>query len=177
MKFDEVYKKLNGAQKEAVDTLEGPLLVLAGPGTGKTQLLSARVANILLKTDTDPSSITCLTFTVNAANNMRERLRGMIGSTANQVVIKTFHSLAADLIAANPQHFYAGATLNPVSDLAAQEILYSIFEKLPHDDPLAAQYDDSYSYLGGALDAIGKAKDAGLTPEKLKEVLQQMLKI
>jgi DNA helicase-2/ATP-dependent DNA helicase PcrA len=172
-KFNESYSRLNTAQKLAVDAIEGPVLVLAGPGTGKTQLLSARVANILQNTDTDPSTITCLTFTVNAANNMRERLRGMIGSTANQVVIKTFHSLAADIISSNPQHFYAGATLNPVSELAAQEILQSIFDTLSHDNPLAVRYDNRYSYLGSALNAISKAKDAGLTPDKLKLVLDQ----
>lgn len=60
--------ELNAAQRAAVDTIDGPLLVIAGPGTGKTQLLSARVANILLKTDTSPSNIVCLTFTVNAAS-------------------------------------------------------------------------------------------------------------
>ena len=174
--FEEAYKQLNDEQRAAVDTIQGPVLVLAGPGTGKTQLLSARVANILKKTDTDPSAITCLTFTVNAANNMRERLRKMIGSTANQVVIKTFHSLAAEIIASNPQYFYAGATLNPVSDLAAQEILQSIFDTLAHDNPLAVRYDDRYSYLGSALGAIGKAKDAGLTPELLRSALKQNLK-
>ena len=176
MNFKEAYESLNSAQKKAVDQIDGPVLVIAGPGTGKTQLLSARVANILQSTDTDPSTITCLTFTVNAANNMRERLRSMIGSTANQVVIKTFHSLAADMIAANPQHFYAGATLNPVSDLAAQEILQTIFNTLAHDNPLAVRYDDRYSYLGSVLGAIGKAKDAGLTPDKLRAVLRQNAK-
>ena len=166
--FAKEYKRLNSAQKQAVDTIDGPLLVLAGPGTGKTQLLSARVANILTKTDTDPANIVCLTFTVNAANNMRERLRSMIGPNANQVVIKTFHSLAADIISSYPEHFYAGAVLNPMSDLAAQEIMLSIFDKLPHDNPLASMYNDKYTHLGNALQAIGRAKDAGLSPDKLR---------
>lgn len=172
MKFDEVYKNLNDQQKEAVDTLDGPVLVIAGPGTGKTQLLSARVANILKKTDTNPSAIVCLTFTVNAANNMRERLRGMIGKDANQIVIKTFHSLAGDIINSHPEHFYAGASLNPVSDLAAVEIMQNIFDSLPHDSPLATKYDDHYMQLANALDAIGRIKDAGINPEKLRRNLK-----
>ena len=53
MQFEKEYTKLNNAQRQAVDTLDGPVLVIAGPGTGKTQLLSMRVANILQKTDTD----------------------------------------------------------------------------------------------------------------------------
>lgn len=174
--FEQTYKELNAEQKSAVDTIDGPLLVLAGPGTGKTQLLSARVANILTRTDTDPANIACLTFTVNAANNMRERLRKMIGSSANQVVIKTFHSLAADIIASHPEHFYAGAVLNPVSDLASQEMLLSIFDTLPHDNPLASKYDDRYSHLGHALEAIGRAKDAGLSTIKLREEIASHLK-
>lgn len=159
---------LNNEQRQAVETLQGPILVLAGPGTGKTQLLSARVANILIKTDTDPSNIVCLTFTVNAANNMRERLRKMVGPAANQVVIKTFHSLAADIIASHPEHFYAGAVLNPISELAAQEIMHTIFDTLPYGNPLSVKFDGRYMHLTNALDAIGRAKDAGLTPEKLR---------
>lgn len=172
-KFDEVYKGLNPGQRKAVDAIDGPVLVLAGPGTGKTQLLSARVANILTKTDTDANNIVCLTFTVNAANNMRERLRSMIGPDANHVVIKTFHSLAADIIASNPEHFYAGAVLNPISELAAQEILQNIFDTLPHDSPLAARYDNKYIHLNNALQAIGRVKDAGMSPAKLQAALSQ----
>jgi DNA helicase-2/ATP-dependent DNA helicase PcrA len=175
-KFDEVYRELNAEQRQAVDAIEGPVLVLAGPGTGKTQLLSARVANILTQTDTDASNVVCLTFTVNAANNMRERLRGMIGSDANHVVIKTFHSLAADIIASHPEHFYAGAVLNPISELAAQEILQNIFESLPHDSPLAARYDGKYIHLNNALQAIGRVKDAGMSPEKLQAALDTHLR-
>lgn len=169
--FTQTYRKLNREQREAVDQTEGPVLVLAGPGTGKTQLLSARVANILTKTDADPSSIVCLTFTVNAANNMRERLRSMIGPAANHVVIKTFHSLAADMIASHPDHFYAGAVLNPVSDLASQEIIQNIFESLPHDSPLASKYDDRYVHLNNAINAIGRVKDAGISPKQLRSFL------
>ena len=65
------YAKLNDDQRLAVDTIEGPLLVVAGPGTGKTQILSLRVANILKSTDTKPINILCLTYTNKAAINMR----------------------------------------------------------------------------------------------------------
>ena len=61
--FEKNYKMLNAEQKEAVDTIDGPVLVIAGPGTGKTQLLSTRIANILQKTDTAPENILAMTFT------------------------------------------------------------------------------------------------------------------
>ncbi len=169
--FDKRYKSLNSQQRLAVDTIDGPLLVLAGPGTGKTELLSARVANILIRTDTDPTNIICLTFTVNATNNMRDRLRKMIGTRADQVVIKTFHSLAADIIASNPEYFYAGAVLNPISEIASQQIMQSILDTLPHDNPLASRFDNKYTYLTSILGAISKTKDAGLSPSKLREAI------
>ena len=72
--FQAVYRRLNSQQKKAVDNIEGPVMVVAGPGTGKTQVLAARIANILLKTDTKPRSILALTFTESAAKEMRQRL-------------------------------------------------------------------------------------------------------
>ena len=63
MNFEARYKKLNDNQRKAVDTIDGPVMVIAGPGTGKTELLSMRAANILQQTDVLPENILCLTFT------------------------------------------------------------------------------------------------------------------
>ena len=90
-KFQEAYQQLNPAQKEAVDTIEGPVLVSAGPGTGKTQILALRIANILVQTDTRPENILALTFTESGVLAMRKRLREIIGNPAYRVVINTFH--------------------------------------------------------------------------------------
>ena len=89
---------LNAKQQAAVEYLEGPLLVLAGPGTGKTQLLSKKVEYILKNTDTDPSMILCITFTDAGAKNMKDRLRSMIGQTADQIDIMTFHSFGQKIL-------------------------------------------------------------------------------
>jgi len=96
--FEEAYKKLNNAQKEAVESLEGPVMVIAGPGTGKTQVLALRIANILVKTDTKADGILCLTFTNGGVRAMRERLHAYIGSSASQVKIATFHSFAMNIV-------------------------------------------------------------------------------
>ena len=82
MDFEQAYNSLNDEQRAAVDHIDGPLLVIAGPGTGKTQLLSVRVANILKQTDVMPDSIPCLTITAAAASNMRHRLANFIGPEA-----------------------------------------------------------------------------------------------
>ncbi len=99
--FNEEYKNLNKAQKEAVDTIDGPVMVVAGPGTGKTQILALRIANILKKTDTKADGILCLTFTNSAVKAMRERLRKYIGAEASKVKIVTFHSFGLEILEKN----------------------------------------------------------------------------
>ncbi len=94
MGFEARYNQLNNAQKQAVDTIDGPVMIVAGPGTGKTELLSVRIANILNKTDTLPGNILCLTFTESGAQAMRERLVDIICKDAYKVAIHTLSSTA-----------------------------------------------------------------------------------
>jgi len=99
MDFDEAYKALTLGQKKAVDTVEGPVLVIAGPGTGKTHVLTLRVANILKVTQANPGNILVLTFTESAAKTVRKRLIGLIGETsAQEIFISTFHGFAEHLL-------------------------------------------------------------------------------
>jgi DNA helicase-2/ATP-dependent DNA helicase PcrA len=166
-----VYKKLNNAQKKAVGAIDGPLLVIAGPGTGKTQLLSMRVANILDKTDTDPSDILCLTFTNFAATNMRERLAQLIGPVAVHVTVRTFHSFAADIMNTYPDYFWHGARLTVVPDSIQLEIIENIVNKLPLDNPLAQRFSGAYTMLKDIKEALKLVKEAGLTPDKLTALM------
>ena len=103
--FEEAYKKLNSAQKKAVDTIEGPVMVVAGPGTGKTQTLAMRVANILAKTQMRPSNILCLTYSTSGAKAMRERLRAIIGPDAYGITIETVHGFCNHIILEHPHVF------------------------------------------------------------------------
>ena len=72
--FQNSYENLNPEQRKAVGTIEGPVIVNAGPGTGKTQILANRIGKILLETDTNPNNILCLTYTDNGTIEMRNRL-------------------------------------------------------------------------------------------------------
>jgi DNA helicase-2/ATP-dependent DNA helicase PcrA len=90
--YKDAFNGLNEAQRLAVTTIEGPVLVIAGPGTGKTQLLTTRIAHILATTDTLPQNILCLTFTESGAQTMRERLANLIGQAAYDVTISTYHA-------------------------------------------------------------------------------------
>lgn len=169
--FEESYKTLNAAQKKAVDTIDGPVLVVAGPGTGKTQLLSMRVANILRQTDTDASSILCLTFTNKAAINMRERLINLTDGTARDVMVKTFHSFAAELMNMYPDYFWNGAKLSTAPDTTQIEIIQDILGKLPLSNPLALKFAGNFTAGKDVKNALKYAKEAGLTPDKLKALI------
>ena len=169
--FLAAYGRLNKAQKTAVDIIDGPVLVVAGPGTGKTQLLSMRVANILQKTDTDPANILCLTFTNFAATNMRERLHQLIGPEAHKVMVRTFHSFSAEIMNAYPDYFWNGAALRIVPDAIQLEIIQDILGQLPLDNPLAVKFAGAYTTLNDVQQALRLAKEAGLTPAKLAAML------
>lgn len=169
--FDTRYKKLNQRQKQAVDTIEGPLMVVAGPGTGKTELLSMRVANILRRTDTLPENILCLTFTESGAAAMRRRLTEIIGKDAYKVAIHTFHSFGSEIINQYGEYFYHGANFRPASDLSAYELLRSIFDTLDFSNPLSGKMNDEYTHLSDTLTTISELKKSGLTNEELLKLL------
>ena len=99
----QAYIDLNDSQKEAVKNLDGPLLVLSGAGTGKTRVLTARLANLLYSNKTKPWNILAVTFTNKAAKEMRIRLESLIGPSANSVWLGTFHSIAARILRENSE--------------------------------------------------------------------------
>ncbi|MEO8784878.1 MAG: UvrD-helicase domain-containing protein, partial [Candidatus Saccharimonadales bacterium] len=167
---------LNKQQRLAVDTLDGPVLVIAGPGTGKTQLLSVRIAHILHKTDALPQNILCLTFSESAALNMRQRLVDIIGQAAYDVTISTYHAFGSDLIKGAPEIFNAtGLNFNPTDELGSDQILRQIIDKLPYSDPLKR----ADNYIGDLKNIISDFKKALLTPALIKQLAkhnQQFIK-
>lgn len=169
--FTTRYKKLNPRQKEAVDKIDGPVMVIAGPGTGKTELLSMRTANILRNTDTLPENILCLTFTESGANAMRQRLSEIMGPDAYKVAIHTFHSFGSEVINQNGEYFYHGANFRPASDIDTFELLNSIFDSLEFSNPLARKMNDDHTYLKDTLTVISELKKSGLTNEELLQLL------
>lgn len=172
IQFEERFKKLNPEQKRVVETIEGPLLVVAGPGSGKTEILSMRVAEILRKTHAQPANILCLTFTDSAAINMRDRLAKLIGDSAYQVAIHTFHNFCVDIIRTHGEFFYQGATFTPADEILQISVLESIFNSLSFDDPLRSYHPtEGYVYLKSVLHSISYIKKAGITPDELSILL------
>ncbi len=89
---------LNPAQKEAVEALGGPILILAGPGSGKTRVITHRIAYLVKKWQINPRRIIAVTFTNKAASEMKERLAGMLGQMVDQLTLGTFHSCCARIL-------------------------------------------------------------------------------
>lgn len=172
MDFKQVYSKLNPAQKEAVDTIDGPLLVVAGPGTGKTQLLSARVANILDKTDSLPHNILCLTFTESGAGNMRDRLSQFIGQSAYDVTISTYHAFGGDILTRFSDYFEDRLD-TPIDNLRKYQIVEEIVNNLSFRDPLK----QTRHHLRDLIATISEIKRALLTPEEIRSIAAENEKL
>lgn len=169
-KFQLEYQKLNPEQKEAVDSIEGPVMVIAGAGTGKTQTIALRIANILLQTQTPPGSILCLTFTENAATNMRQRLLSIIGETAYKVKIHTFHSFCHEIILTNPEYFIFAANIEALEELEKIEIIQDIISQLPPNSPLKPWGDPNY-YQREIISRLQTLKRENITPPRLEQLI------
>tara|TARA_Y100000310_G_scaffold126629_1_gene125544 strand:+ start:54158 stop:57166 length:3009 start_codon:yes stop_codon:yes gene_type:complete len=160
--FDSEYARLNTAQKKAVDTIDGPVMVVAGPGTGKTQVLALRTAKILKSTQMNPWNVLCLTFSKSGATAMRNRLRDVIGSDAYGVTVNTIHGFCNDIIMAHPSVFEDWSSLEQISDVERYRSLNKIIDQLLPDMVLVnpkSPYTRSRDILG----RISQLKREGVT--------------
>ena len=171
--FLQKYDALNPAQKLAVDTIDGPVMVLAGPGTGKTQTLAMRIANILQNTEMDPWNILCLTFTESGVAAMRSRLLSIMGTPAYYVRIHTFHSFCNEILQDHPEIFAKGNTWRLVSDAEKVELFQAIIDTLPEGSPIKPFYAP-YLYFSDVMKTIGELKQEDISPEVFREVLDSL---
>jgi len=176
--FEERYAILNDGQKRAVDTIEGPVMVVAGPGTGKTEVVALRVANILRKTHARPSNILCLTFSVSGATAMRERLRNLIGPDAYGVTVRNFHGFCSDLIAENPLVFDTWSALEPISDIERYRSVNKIIDQMMPDCILVNR-KQPYLKTKDLIGRISELKREGVTDReqllKISDQYEQMM--
>lgn len=166
-KFDEEYKKLNSAQKEAVDTIDGPVMVVAGPGTGKTQILALRIGQILLKTQIKADSILCLTFTNSAVKAMRERLRKYIGVEASKVKVSTFHGFGMEML----EKYYLVLNLSEQPKLMDDKDNIALCDEILHknDWEHIRPRSDASRYFSDLKTLISLLKRERITPEDFED--------
>ena len=171
--FLDRYNKLNERQREAVDTIYGPVMVIAGPGTGKTEVLSMRIAALLRsEAQVQPHEILCLTYTDEATNAMRRRLLQIIGPAAHKVNIYTFHAFCNNVIQNNSESF-SMRSLQPITDLERTELLYQMIEELPQGHPLRKLSGNIYFDSGKLNRLFDLMKREYLTPAYISEAIDE----
>jgi len=172
-KFQKLFSKLNSQQKKAVTQIEGPILCLAGPGTGKTQVLILRIAEILKRTQMNPYNILCLTFTDTASSEMRQRLISLIGNEGFDATISTFHSFSQSIITEFPDLFgylsndknFSFGDLKPLDDLSRFKIIEKIILKKNWQHLKPAK--QNLHYLEKIVKAIAEIKRERLTEKNI----------
>jgi len=169
--FELKYRQLNPEQKRAVDEIEGPVMVVAGPGTGKTHLLTMRIANILNKTDTPPEAILALTFTESGVASMQRDLIELIGVLAYQVKITTFHSFANDVIKRYPDYFQDIIGYTNISDVDQVQIIREIIDQTKFEK--LRPFSNPYFYIRSIINTINELKQEGLTPQEFVKIIEQ----
>lgn len=161
--FEREFSRLNPEQKAAVTSFDGPVLVIAGPGTGKTQVLTLRIAYILLHEEIKPQNILALTFTESGVHAMRERLVSLIGPTAYYVRITTFHGFCNDLILEYPDKFNVHSReFTSLSDLEKFKLVRNLIDTLGLVH--LHSFNETYFYVGSILSRIQDIKKEGVTP-------------
>src|SRR5690348_2861270 len=150
---------LNEAQRRAVEAVEGPVLVLAGAGTGKTRVLTTRLAHILATRRAWPSQILAVTFTNKAALEMKERLERMIGQQAEGLWLGTFHSIGARILRRHAE----AVGLKPNFTILDTDDQLRLVKQLA----AAANIDDKRWPARAILGQFERWKDKGLTPEQV----------
>lgn len=168
--YSTAYQQLNPAQRQAVDTIEGPVMVMAGPGTGKTQVLATRIANILMQTDVLPTNILALTFTDAAAKNMRDRVVQLVGIAGYRIPIMTFHSFCNDVIQDFSEFFPLARGAQILSELEKVTFLKDLIISL--DLEVLKPLNKVDHYLRDIGKAISDLKKEGVDPDQFSTILE-----
>ena len=177
-KFAERYAQLNERQKEAVDTIYGAVMVIAGPGTGKTEVLAMRIAALLRsEVQVQPYEVLCLTYTDEATNSMRKRLVQIIGTEAHRINIFTFHAFCNHIIQNNPYYFKnnSRAEMQPLSDLERTDMLYKLLDGLSPGHKLRKLSGNIYSDSAKLSRLFDFMRKENLSPEVISVAIDSYL--
>lgn len=168
-------QKLNPAQRQAVEQIEGPVMVVAGPGSGKTQVVALRVAQILQTTQLNARNILALTFTEAGGTALRRRVETIIGSDAYQVTIATFHSFANDIIATFPYIFGFAVEATQVTDLDRLQIIHHIVDRATDLTALRPVRSPTF-HVPTIASAIRRCKQENVSPDQLEKLAREEAK-
>lgn len=150
--------ELNPEQRRAVETTEGPLLVLSGAGTGKTKVLTTRLAYLLMQNKANPWNCLVVTFTNRAAKEMRERVQNLIGDMVNNVWLGTFHSICVKILRVHAELVGLKSNFTILGEDDQKRVIKQILE--------AEGIDDKKYPPQALMEKISRLKDKGITVDK-----------
>jgi DNA helicase-2/ATP-dependent DNA helicase PcrA len=149
--------ELSGVQRDAVRYTDGPVLIFAGAGSGKTRVLTHRIAYLLNEKKVFPDRILAVTFTNKAAGEMKARLEEMVGAAARDLWVGTFHAICVRILRRDGKRVGIASNFAIMDETDQRAIIRDVLHDL--------DYDERQISPGAALDEISKAKNALLSPE------------
>ncbi|NKE05995.1 DNA helicase PcrA [Mesobacillus selenatarsenatis] len=155
---DKLLNGLNPEQQKAVKTVDGPLLLMAGAGSGKTRVLTHRIAYLMVEKGVNPYNILAITFTNKAAREMRERIQKMMGGAADDIWISTFHSMCVRILRRDIDRLGYNRNFTILDSTDQQSVIKSILK----DKNMDPKKYDPRAILG----TISSAKNELITPEE-----------
>ena len=161
---------LNREQLEAVSTLKGPVVIVAGPGTGKTQLLSERAANIMKIEKTGAESILILTYTSAAAKSVKDRLVKMVGFEGYRIMADTFHGFANSVILSSEEASEYIKERVQITDLERIKCIEYIIDSSSKFIKELRPFGAPYYYTSDISKKISELKNEGITPEEFEKL-------
>lgn len=173
-KFQQALARLNPEQLAAVNKMDGPVLVIAGPGTGKTQILAARIGKILTETDANAHEILCLTYTDAGAVAMRKRLFEFIGPEAYRVNIYTFHAFCNEIIQENLDYF-GKLNMEALSDLESALLFRELVDEFDNDHLLKRFTGEIYFEVPRLKSLFSAMKSEGWDEAAIEKAVNEYL--
>jgi len=173
--IEEQLKKLNEKQLEAVEAIYWSIMVVAWPGTGKTQIIWLRTANIILKTWINPENILITTFTEAWVIAIKKRLVKFLWQDWYKVKVSTFHWFCSEVISDFPEKFLKERAKQTIDDIESFEILSDILDKLIQNEEIKELFStmDRYAYLRDIKDRIGKLKTEWISTEIFFKIIKK----
>jgi DNA helicase-2/ATP-dependent DNA helicase PcrA len=165
---------VNEAQRRAIEHDSGPALVVAGAGTGKTAVITLRIAELIKQGRAEPGEVLALTFTEKAAREMAERLYNLIGWHSFQVPVMTFNAFGAELLGRFAPHIGRSVRGGLINDVQKTLLLQQYFERteLSYYGPQA----DVFEFLEGVVEYIGRLQNAGISAQQYREYATELAK-
>ncbi|HEV8022251.1 MAG TPA: UvrD-helicase domain-containing protein, partial [Candidatus Lustribacter sp.] len=152
---------LNDVQRAAVEHTDGPCLIFAGAGSGKTRVLTHRIAYLLNKKKVFPDRILAVTFTNKAAGEMKSRLEAMVGAPARDLWVGTFHAMCVRMLRRDGKKIGIASNFAIMDDTDQRQIIRDILHDL--------DMDERQVIPGAALGEISKAKNNLWSPDEYEE--------